>query len=307
MACDYGASILDDLAKDLLSKQRVKIPSWHEWMHSPEAAKAKWAMVGSNTIWVAGKNGGTKYIPESHWPYSETELARPYMQACLDSAGAKSLRWSKDELPLMGLRPPMFFDKPAQGDLAHVDIRAAFWQIFSRWAFDVNYKPGRYFSVGKVKFIEAEHIGNRHRELRLAVGGVIRARRFVAMRYGTMLHMPSRPGMLAPRLWGATAHTLSHITADAISSFDCRYWHTDGGVFPGDQADRFAAYLMNTWGLESHVHRSERAVLQKFGAYKVGDKVAGVLADRPVHANHIERVVPLDLPERRLLRKMAGS
>jgi hypothetical protein len=308
--CDQQDSLLTNLTSDLLSKNRVQYEgSRDEWLETPEAKQAKWAMLGQNIVWVAGADGGQKIVPANVWPYAETELARPYLTACLDNAGSKGIKWRKDDLPLFSQRVPGFFERPFRGDLAHVDIDHAYWQLFARWSLDADYKPGRYFSLGKVKFLETEHIAGRHRELRMAVGGIIRSRQYHALRYGEVITMPARPGLQAPRLWGLTMHCLNAIAADAVRDFGCLYWHTDGGVVPGDRADAFRQYLLDVWGLTSHSVRDGEGWLRKFASYKVGSLIKGMhttpnltsnIPARPVRA-----LIDLDRACRRVLFRAA--
>lgn len=226
--------------------------------------------------------GRAKYIDESVWPVTPTETARPYIRMIWEQQcarpktarsswmGYKRVPWSRETFPMLWLNPPMFFERPSHGDLTYVDIKAAYFQLYSPASLDLRFNPQRrMFGQGLISFLRTDELAAL-KETRNTIIGVVRARERTQWSHGKVTKVPTYNRFLAPELWGYLMHTLHAIAHDVIERFDVRYMNTDGFIVPTAEAGLLREFLAEEWGLESTVKGQGEGSVWAMGAYKLG-------------------------------------
>jgi len=227
--------------------------------------------------------GRTKMIDESAWPVTSTELARPYIRMIWNAQcarpktrqskwmGYKRVPWSRETFPMLKINPPQFFEAPSSGDLTYVDIKAAYFQLYSPASLDLHFNPHRgVFGQGMIEFLRNDELAGL-KETRNVVTGVVRATARTQWSNGRVSKVQTYNRFLAPELWGYLMHTLHAIAHEARQRFDVRYIATDGFIVPTSEADLLREFLAEDWGLETTVKCSGPGNVRAMGAYKLGE------------------------------------
>lgn len=237
-------------------------------------------VLGTRTI--SDMVGRCKYIDSSVWPVTPTETARPYIRMIWEEQcahrktprskwmGHKRVPWSRETFPMLDLNPPLFFDRPSHGDLTYVDIKAAYFQLYSPATLDLRFNPQRgTFGQGLIEFLRTDELATL-KETRNTIIGVVRARARTQCSYGKVSKVPTYNRFLAPELWGYLMHTLHAVAHDLIERFDVRYVATDGFIVPSHQAPLLREFLAEEWGLETAVKGQGEGSVWALGAYALG-------------------------------------
>ncbi|MCA1571031.1 MAG: hypothetical protein LC798_12060 [Chloroflexi bacterium] len=259
-------------------------------------------VVGNKTL--SDMVGRTKMIDESAWPVTSTEMARPYIRMIWDEQcarpktrqskwmGYKRVPWSRETFPMLKINPPQFFEAPSGGDLTYVDIKAAYFQLYSPASLDLRFNPLRgVFGQGIIEFLRTDEMAGL-KETRNVVTGVMRATARTQYSSGEWKKVPTYNRFLAPELWGYLMHTLHAIAHEARQRFDVRYIATDGFIVPTSEADLLREFLAEDWGLETTVKCSGPGNVRAMGAYTLGGTGSRSRAERGQPMNNI-----MDLPD----------
>jgi hypothetical protein len=256
--------------------------------------------------------GRTKYIDSSVWPVTPTETARPYIRMIWEEQcarrqtaksrwmGFKRVPWSRETFPMLKLNAPAFFAAPSSGDLTYVDIKAAYFQLYSVASLDLRFNPQRgVFGQGIIEFLRADELATL-KETRNTITGVVRATSRKQCCHGKMEMVPTYNRFLAPELWGYLMHTLHAVALDLRERFDVRYIATDGYIVPSHEADLLREYLAEAWGLESTVKCSGPGSVWALGAYRLGERGSRSRAKR---GEPVDNLLALDEDWRAKLRR----
>lgn len=238
-------------------------------------------VLGTRTI--SDMVGRTKYIDSSVWPVTPTETARPYIRMIWEEQcahpkssrskwmGYKRVPWSRETFPLLNINPPLFFDRPSHGEFTYVDIKAAYFQLYSPATLDLRFNPARgVFGQGLIEFLRTAELATL-KETRNTIIGVVRARSRMQCSHGKVSKVSTYNRFLAPELWGYLMHTLHAVAHDLLERFDVRYIATDGFIVPTGQAAALREFLAEEWGLETAVKGEGEGSVWALGAYKLGE------------------------------------
>lgn len=238
-------------------------------------------VLGTRTI--SDMIGRSKYIDSSVWPVTPTETARPYIrmiwqEQCARPKGPRSswmgykrVPWSRATFPMLWLNPPMFFERPSTGDLTYVDIRAAYFQLYSPATLDLRFDPTRrVFGQGMIEFLRTDELATL-KETRNTIIGILRARERTQCSHGHVSKVPTYNRFLAPELWGYLMHTLHALAHEVLARFDVRYMNTDGFIVPTSEAPLLREFLAEEWGLETTIKGQGEGSVWALGAYTLGD------------------------------------
>ena len=199
------------------------------------------------------------------------ELARPWLRTCLERAGRRRLRRSKESLGLLALRPPRYWSgEHREAEWAYVDLVSAYPSIYSRVGLDPVFRPADgIVGLGHVEALEAERLP---RETHRVVGGAIRSTELRLWQHGQLVTQDATrwSRTLSPELWGLLMVALSGIAVEALRCGAIE-WDTDGGILPADRADELIERIQTRWGLESRVRVAGRGKVWGVKHWQIGE------------------------------------
>jgi len=170
---------------------------------------------------------GRQLVDHSLWPFPETSLVGPYLAAISEGI---------TEVPALGhpslleRRPPLYLPGPSEGeDLTYVDLRRAYWAIYTRATLDVSYDGESGPRAGRIAFLDAERLGE-YKLARNALVGMLRRTLRRGVDHGRHFAEIVPEDRRRPDLWGLVMDALELLMWTARDLGAC-YIHTDGAVF----------------------------------------------------------------------------
>lgn len=285
-----ASTLFADLAAGLRARPRNWVDDLPAWVEAGTPETYKTLIVGSRSYF--DWDGKVKIGWALDAPWTCHELARPYLNAIFAEQkatlgmGADRVPFTRAALGFLDLPAPLYV-RPSDevGELAYVDITAAFTAIYRVLTLDLRYEPDAdppRLGVGRISFLEPEELA-AHRGARLSVVGVTRARQTYVLRYGAPLRRPDGclatwkiPNrLLAPDLWGLIAHTLHAIAAEMVERFEARYVHTDGYILAADRAGEALAWLAQRWRVPATVRAAGLGYVRGVSDWAVGGSSYG--------------------------------
>lgn len=225
-----------------------------------------------------------RYVAASapYAPYTAGELARAWLQSVLDRAGRT--RVSNAQL-VGGLRlsPALFFDPPADrgGEWAMVDVKAAYWTLYSRRALDCMFRVSTGFDwdpgnrgewrPGVLTIPEGDlaWVGEE-KALRNAAWGVMQGGNISWYEGGAIRSKPSRSRYAAPDLVQFVLAQMNAVAAEA-RALGAVMWLTDAAICRPDQVNLIRDVLHARWGLDVALKAYGGGYLYGLGDYEIGD------------------------------------
>lgn len=245
------------------------------------------------TMTATDMKNKVRYIDHSLFPYTKWEVAREYVKWIFESqAGERTKRigWNKKTWNLLDISQPIYWNGVAEGELAYVDLKHAFHQIYSPATLDLFFDPWEgAFGLGHISFLYPDWL-ERNRTIRNAIVGITRSREHDEWRtdWKNHQHKPIGHGehgpragwgtvrtynkYLAPELWGYLAFMLHHIAISIDERFDLHYVHTDGYIVPADQADRLVEFLAEFWMMDAGIKAQGNGKTTGVGRWEIGDQ-----------------------------------
>lgn len=237
-----------------------------------------------------------KFIDHSLWPVTESELARTYLHHIFQQQAPKAIEhngmdsrrvpWSKKTFPLLEINPPIFFAKQHTGDLAYIDIKSAYYQLYQHLTLDFSFNPDDHIlSHGRIKFLDIDELKN-HKAIRNTMIGICRAKTVNQITYGKYFIRNTYNRWLAPELWGYLMYMLHAVARDIKQRFPVHYIHTDGYIINQEDTDAVQAFFMNEWGLQTTIKAQGHGTVHALGNYTIANVVAGASED--IRGEHVD-------------------
>lgn len=234
-----------------------------------------------------------KYIDESRWPCTDWEIAREYLRWIFETQNSgkrrKRIGFNKETWKMLSISQPLYFAKRIEGELAYVDIRHAYWQLYSPATLDIYFNPWKQTcGLGNIQFLCNRWLRDQ-RTVRNALVGIARSREHQEYRTSWKGWIDHRSGVevpgsgagartvrtynkfLAPELWGFLAFYLHQIAAHIRLHFDVHYVHTDGYILDAHQADDLVNYLAETWLVDARVKVKGTGYISAVARWRIED------------------------------------
>ncbi len=253
-----------------------------------------------------------KFVDREDWPLAAHELARPYLRHIHTSQRTESPRamahrrvpWRTGALAMLDIPAPLYYPGvPVTGDLAYVDIDAAYFQLYECGTLDLDFDPVSVsIGYGRVDFLHREAL-RESKALRNCIVGCTRATAVDEVRRGVHRRHRTYNPHLAPCLWGYLAHTLHAVMREAIERFGACYVHTDGMIVHRSKADAVLAWLREDWRLHARIVAQGPGRVTGIGSHVVGEKRTRVIAD---NGQPICNLLDLDPELHAALRRWRG-
>lgn len=274
--------LIDRLLAEVLDRPRIPHDDLEGWRQVEQPVRLVQAR--GRLVDISRRPSTVHYNPKvlPHG-FAEHELARPWLShihrecAPRRGMGAKRVPWRKDALPMLDVLPPRWWcppddGAPWRGELAYVDIDRAYHSLWSPLALDMHWRPDDdcpRLGVGRMPMLGAGELDDA-KEVQRGVAGIIRATRMLIYERGAPTHVDTTGWSrhLCPDLWGVVQWSLHSIAQTAVSEYGCEMWVVDGGVMPVGDAERFARWLADAWGLSSHVRWAGEARVWGVGSWE---------------------------------------
>lgn len=214
---------------------------------------------------------------EACYPWPRLSLLAPYLTAIAHGCDSRAI----DHPDLLTRRPPLYFDKPVFGELVYVDLRRAYWSIYSRTTLDVAYDGKRSPQVGSITFDDIEELGE-DKLLRNALVGTLRREWTHGLDHGVPFREEVTPAKRRPNLWGLIMDCLE-VVAVAMRHLGAVYVHTDGFIFPHRDLAAYAIdWLWSHYHLIGEVRLAGEGAVWGLGRFAIGETVEGMM-----HEDHM--------------------
>jgi hypothetical protein len=227
------------------------------------AAHHKW--VDLSTFPVPTAERGRRYLTDIF------ELQRPTEPGIMPT---ERVPWRREALRQLEIVPPRWFPGGVlEGpDLAYVDLKAAYWQLYHPTTLDLYFLPGPKptLALGRLAFLDGQEL-SVDKGLRNSLIGSIQVREFHTIgAQGTARH-PFLNRLLAPHLWGYLMYQLHTVAAEVRQRYRAIYVACDGYIVAGDDAADLVDWLMRRWRLPAEIQGRGPGVVYAIGSYQIGD------------------------------------
>jgi len=166
--------------------------------------------------------------------------------------------------------PPYYSRNGRYWDMAYVDLRAAYYVLYTRW-WGLEYWPMRYLRPPMTTVPWDEELAT-NKLARNALYGLLRGTTKVGYaKGGKLIHYPAYQ-YVYPQLALAVVDTLHAIASQVIRMWRAVYVHTDGYIVPAKLAPHMVVWLKEVWGLEARIDAIGDAHVRGVGIYAVGPK-----------------------------------
>jgi hypothetical protein len=275
--------VIGDLAAAVAERDRAG--GWRRTVVDPDAFErlaAAAPFTGAERVFIGDAithvDTRRRFAPADapYAPYTAGELAREWLRTVLWEHDLDRIP-NRHYVGGQKLGPALFFDPPADrgGEWCMIDIRAAYWTLYSRHALDVGFRlnidgtfshrPGDVtIPTADLEWVGAE------KPLRNAAWGVMQAGPLSWWEGGRMRSKPSRSRFAAP---GLVALVLAQINAIAwqARALGAVMFLTDAAICRAEDMLNIAAMFSQDWGLSSTLKASGTGYLYGLGDYVVGD------------------------------------
>lgn len=280
--------ILDNISRDhpmwsrlvtrIISKgqTRVLVPALDNDAPDDDTVRdLKYCFLGDHSVYeVRGK--GFRYMPVSWNGIGNSELARTYLQDCLDRADGQVLRNPRRYAEYAGIVPPQFYvGGRHHDDMAYIDLSQAYWTIQKNMTLDMRFEVGSHILLGHVPFRDIGEV-TAYRGLRHGIPGSTHVKTAKTFRFGELHEMEIRTGggksLWFPGLYGFTQHVMHSVAHHMVDQFQAWMVLVDGYIIPARFAEAAQEFLLDYWGLCSVVKGIGEGAVYGQGCYRVGGK-----------------------------------
>lgn len=244
-----------------------------------QADKLKAARMSGHRYYIAPARSwwddccGRQICDESLAPYPELSLVAPYLAAIQRGITQAP---AVDHPYLLDRRPPLYFDGPiaSSDDLVYVDLRAAYFSIYTRTTLDVFYDGQGPPRRGVVPFTDTDELG-KFKLARNALLGLQHRRNRHGIDFGQHFTEIVPPHRRRPDLWGLVMDALEVVAWSARDAGAC-YYHTDGAIFAHhDLAEDWIATVAERYRLTATIRASGPGNVLGLGRFTIGGATAG--------------------------------
>jgi len=194
--------------------------------------------------------------------YTETGFTRRFLHSL------PKVRVRKPEyLTYVSARAPLFVRPGRMLDAVYIDIQAAYPSVYGLTGWTVDYVRDLYVRTGDpllYPFPGAWKIGRSY-----VVTGARAKQTRSFIRGGQIVSKPAINSLSNPPFVALVYDTLSMIALYAVNVFRCRYYNTDGGIFPQYIAEHYKNFLASL-GLVGREKWSGHAMVWSSGVWRVG-------------------------------------
>jgi len=227
---------------------------------------------------VVWRRGGKKPTIKAVWQTAvdvlgrlPSEIARAHLEGAYSVWRPPYQKGLLEVLERDGV-PPYYARLGRYQDMAYVDLRAAYYVLYTRW-WGLEYWPMRYLRPPRTVIRWKEELAT-HKLARNALYGLLRGTTKIGYAKGGRLIRYPAHQYVYPQVALAVVDTLHAIASQAVRMWKAVYVHTDGYIVPARLASHMVAWLRERWGLEARIDAIGDAHVLGVGIYAVGSKVS---------------------------------
>jgi hypothetical protein len=258
---------------------------------------------------VTDRKNKIRYLTQI--PYTVTDCARAYIRLCEFTAGRKlTPRYNKYTDVAHMRRGVKYFSGYYAGELAYVDLKAAYWQILWPTTLDMEYNPitQEIEYEGKITYIHCNQFA-KHKQIRNVLHTLYGYRDMRIWKHDE--RRIRRGPMFMDALYRpynvAYIHdVMNAVVTDVKNNFTLLQWLTDAAIVPADQAEPLMEFLFQEWFLDSRLVQIGEGSSNRIDMYKVGSKQTGHYNPKIVGTPHNE-LRPANIEELKILRQQAKT
>lgn len=214
-----------------------------------------------------------KYVTQV--PYTLTECAREYIRICEFSAGSHLKPTYNKIKDVNRKHPTMYFSGYANGELAYIDLRAAYFQILWPTTIDMQYEPDLQEIVqeGNIGYVHADQF-MKCKKVRQIIHTLYNYRYMKTWDHEKKIVVRRKPPseIYRPYNMSFIYDMMNAIAQDINANFTLYQWLTDAAIVPYSQAESVREFLFQEWFLDSRLEAFGDGISNQMNMYKVGDK-----------------------------------
>lgn len=290
-----------------LAPRELVQSAWQDWLKQ-EAPRFSRLGLGRRCAFDLSVKRPPRIMPQDDAPYQDPEVAAAYCAALVRTFRSRQSRHPFSEQQrrpeLLSYRAPLYWcGKRVTGDLAYVDLRWAYWQIYSRATLDLIYDPSSGRATrGRIPFADCDDLSLVEHPLRRnAVVSRVHPARGSVLIHGLRHSTAATTFWSQPCLWAYVMDVLCAVSQDVRDRFQCFEVATDGYLVRAEQAPEVIWFLQREWGLDSRVKAEGGGEARGLHAFRCADMVRGQADGPALPAVDRGRLVPP--PVRAALRR----
>lgn len=169
-----------------------------------------------------------------------------------------SLKWRKDEMHLLNMRPPWYFEGEYTGEVYHLDIIGAYSQFYRYlfWHSEWPYKRQKFPLYGIAEHFSQMSQTPQFKIARNSVVGIARSTRNKWVQGSNIWYTNKVNKLLSPTLWGQLQGILNQIASQMIE-FGAIWINTDGYCFRDNFGFLSAKEYLESEGIAYRANQGE--------------------------------------------------
>lgn len=218
-------------------------------------------------------------IPMLPGEIAKTELKRQWPD--LERVG-----WNGSLITLFDWQAPMYFRRPFAGWLVHIDLSAAYHQIYKRISLNMGWPYGH----GNLHLAPIADRLKSNKLARNALVGITASRTITLARGYTNTTLKTKNKYLSPMLWAFIQSALNEIAYAALE-FGAEYIATDGYIFPDDARENSTGFInfLKSYGYNFKIE-SGLGEVRGWMAYSTKMKTTKLYGRKQIGENDIDNV-----------------
>lgn len=211
-------------------------------------------------------------LPVDGWiplPISPSSVARKVLMQGILATGKKRIEQNRNNKHLKDMSHPLFF-KPYIGQGLYIDLKSAYWQIYSKlpihFYFNGEIFTGRSDVIGQI----APDDWKDYKLARNSLAGLFRADSVARIRNYRIEKDMCNPPTFSPSHWGFIQSILHWIAAVAVQH-GAVYVYTDGYIFPENSPYEAFTRFLDGQSIRWDVKAKGRTSVTGIGRYEIGD------------------------------------
>lgn len=208
-------------------------------------------------------------------PYTITECAREYIRICEFCAGKKLRAQYSKHKDIVRAHPVHYFSGFYEGNLAYIDLKAAYWSILWPTTLDMEYDPinQEIAMNGKIPYVYADQFVIC-KEIRQLIHSLFNYRTMRVWKWDEkrIRHQFPPSELYRPYNVWYIYDVMNAIVTDVANNFTLLQWLTDAAIVPANQADGLLDFLFEKWILLARIIATGPGMSNQTNMYKVGTK-----------------------------------
>jgi hypothetical protein len=210
-------------------------------------------------------------------PYTLTECAREYLRICEDLSGRKLKSKYSVHKDRVSVSPTFYFSGYYAGELAYIDLKAAYWQFLWPTTIDMEYDPIRQeiAAEGNITYFYCDQFA-KCKPIRQRIHSLYNYRYFKVWKWDERRnrHKFAPSELYFPYNVWYIYDMMNAVVKDIIKhKFTLLHWLTDAAIVPASQAESLLEFLFEEWFLDARLEAIGNGSSNVMNMYKVGPKV----------------------------------